>query len=427
MSLLFGTDADQDAPVMIVDGYNVVMEDEYLRVMLARGDSAGAREALQSELSKFQLFRGIRLVLVWDALGGTSDTVTVDRVGASMQVVFAGDRSADSYIHQRVEDEFLAGTRLCVVVSSDQEVQMFSRHYDSKSGQGTAIRSSRELLHEMARAKIESERAIRSHNKGERARQQARGIGTGDLQSQLNRLRVGLAASEADAQRGSPSPFPGKRKAGKAGPAPQARAGLTLAGVRGTGSLSPRPLVLVSGDAVAGCMGLARGQLEVLLARWAEANDCVARAVFAAEEGGMSPRGRGAVSLSAGGGGGTSVTTKVLQSRHSARVDVAYTPAGPGGDLGEAGLASVVNRSLGEPAVSEVLCCFRTRRQARETGPAIFEHKAKVSTVEVEDLVAQLRLSEKAPLPGEGGGRGGPGRRRTRGGGGGKGGGSKRR
>jgi predicted RNA-binding protein with PIN domain len=162
LSAIYGSRGTTDAPLMLVDGYNVVLKDPVLSNLMENGDGSQARELLRNALFDYAAFRELNLSLIWDAMSRADATQGVNRIdqkGGGFEEVFAASMSADAWIYKTIDEALAAGITRCVVASSDGEVQLFSRRFTDTGG--VAVCSSEELLKDLGRAKQEQKMAVR--------------------------------------------------------------------------------------------------------------------------------------------------------------------------------------------------------------------------------------------------------------------------
>lgn len=144
------TDRRDDRPVMIlIDGYNLIFADEYLKDLFAR-DGGSARDQLVDRLCNYAGYTGFEVTVVFDAYNvPVSESREEDRNG--VKVVFTAENEpADIRMGLMTS---AAGDRQIYVVSSDSLVQQDAFTH------GALRISSREFLAELSR----TENEIRDH------------------------------------------------------------------------------------------------------------------------------------------------------------------------------------------------------------------------------------------------------------------------
>lgn len=140
---------DDSPAIVLIDGYNIIYADEYLRDLAAR-DTGSARDQLLDRICNYAGYTGFEVTVVFDAYNvALGDLREEDRNG--VKVVFtAEDEPAD--IRMGIMTAGMKGRRI-YVVSSDSLVQQDAFVH------GALRISSREFLNELSR--IEEE--IRDH------------------------------------------------------------------------------------------------------------------------------------------------------------------------------------------------------------------------------------------------------------------------
>ncbi|KAL3159183.1 hypothetical protein ABBQ32_011166 [Trebouxia sp. C0010 RCD-2024] len=109
---LYGTAGDEHPPVLLVDGYNVLFK--FVDMIQIRrlthsigkaSDFQGQREAFQNVVNMYSQTRGIKVVIVYDAIYRPADPVYLDlrtstreTLPGGVDVVFCSDQSADSWL-----------------------------------------------------------------------------------------------------------------------------------------------------------------------------------------------------------------------------------------------------------------------------------------------------------------------------------------
>ena len=146
------TDSREDKPVMIlIDGYNIIFADEYLKDLFAR-DGGSARDQLLDRLSNYAGYTGYEVTAVFDAYNVPMGEVREEQRNGVRVVFTAENEPAD--IRMGIMTA-AAGDRRIYVVSSDNLVQQDAWTH------GALRISSREFLAELSR----TEQEIREHLK----------------------------------------------------------------------------------------------------------------------------------------------------------------------------------------------------------------------------------------------------------------------
>jgi predicted RNA-binding protein with PIN domain len=146
------TDKRDDKPVMIlIDGYNIIFADEYLKDLFAR-DGGAARDQLLDRLSNYAGYTGYEVTAVFDAYNVPMGEVREEERNGVRVVFTAENEPAD--IRMGIMTA-AAGDRRIYVVSSDNLVQQDAWTH------GALRISSREFLAELSR----TEQEIREHLK----------------------------------------------------------------------------------------------------------------------------------------------------------------------------------------------------------------------------------------------------------------------
>ena len=146
------TDKRDDKPVMIlIDGYNIIFADEYLKDLFAR-DGGSARDQLLDRLSNYAGYTGYEVTAVFDAYNVPMGEVREEERNGVRVVFTAENEPAD--IRMGIMTA-AAGDRRIYVVSSDNLVQQDAWTH------GALRISSREFLAELSR----TEQEIREHLK----------------------------------------------------------------------------------------------------------------------------------------------------------------------------------------------------------------------------------------------------------------------
>lgn len=92
--------------------------DEDTVPILSSDEHEVSRETLQGRLSTYSTFAQMRVVVVWDALGGATSVTTRERIHG-IDVVFCGNTDADFFLIQEASRLRDAGAADVVVVTSD--------------------------------------------------------------------------------------------------------------------------------------------------------------------------------------------------------------------------------------------------------------------------------------------------------------------
>ncbi|TYI60227.1 hypothetical protein E1A91_D10G089600v1 [Gossypium mustelinum] len=130
---------DDAVPVLLVDGYNVWRLDI-------------ARQKLIDELITFSMLRGVKVVVVFDAM--MSGLPTHKETFASIDIVYSGESCADAWIEKEVVALREDGCPKVWVVTSDH-CQQHAAH-----GAGAFIWSSKALVSEIKASQKEVERML---------------------------------------------------------------------------------------------------------------------------------------------------------------------------------------------------------------------------------------------------------------------------
>lgn len=130
---LYGVEGTECPPVLLVDGYNVLhMYTDFMRVsqpdhpVVTETALEAQREFLEEALSIYSQRRGIKVVVVYDALNAVSDSVYIHirtstrRAGVGqIDIVFCSDQSADLWIVKEVETLKKEDKHPHIVVATD--------------------------------------------------------------------------------------------------------------------------------------------------------------------------------------------------------------------------------------------------------------------------------------------------------------------
>eukprot|EP00884_Botryococcus_braunii_P017339 jgi/Botrbrau1/4289/Bobra.0390s0029.1 len=139
-------------PVILVDGYNVLMrwlqsEDSSPRLEVARRSLDDARQMLLMEFAEYSQYRGVKLVVVFDALNHHRSS-TSREVVAGVEVVYTGDQEADLFLVTEGHTLIDKGCPEVLMATNDREIQ------DSCADWGRRLHycSSEQLIAEVSRA-----------------------------------------------------------------------------------------------------------------------------------------------------------------------------------------------------------------------------------------------------------------------------------
>ncbi len=144
------TAKNEEKPVMIlIDGYNIIFADEYLKDLFAR-DAGSARDQLLDRLSNYTGYTGFEVTVVFDAYNVAMGEVREEERNGVKVVFTAENEPAD--IRMGIMTD-AARDRQIYVVSSDSLVQQDAFTH------GALRISSREFLSELSR----TEQEIRDH------------------------------------------------------------------------------------------------------------------------------------------------------------------------------------------------------------------------------------------------------------------------
>jgi len=190
---LYGTDGLSNPPVLLVDGYNVIGLSREAKGGLRTMESAeldGYRDQLLSKLTAFSHHRGIKVILVYDAMNGFNRGSTVrERKKQGVDVIWAGASEADTFISMHVEELYEQGCPYVLVATNDTDLQTTSSENDAY------MVSSRRLLNEMRAAEKEIREQIARINMRPTGRATLlRGLNT-DAMASLEALRDSVDTS----------------------------------------------------------------------------------------------------------------------------------------------------------------------------------------------------------------------------------------
>ena len=143
-------------------------------------------------------FREVNVLLIWDAMGRDPVLCMLPSVDKrfGFEEHFATAMTADTYIFGQVDAAFDQGVRQCVVVSSDFEVQIFSRQFTAESV--ATVLSSEELLRDLVRAKMEQNTAMRRLQEQSRAKMKRGGEMGGNPFAALGGVREQIVRKERE-------------------------------------------------------------------------------------------------------------------------------------------------------------------------------------------------------------------------------------
>ncbi|KAK8274678.1 hypothetical protein V6Z12_D10G089200 [Gossypium hirsutum] len=143
---------DDAVPVLLVDGYNVCGYWMKLKKHFMKGRLDIARQKLIDELITFSMLRGVKVVVVFDAM--MSGLPTHKETFASIDIVYSGESCADAWIEKEVVALREDGCPKVWVVTSDH-CQQHAAH-----GAGAFIWSSKALVSEIKASQKEVERML---------------------------------------------------------------------------------------------------------------------------------------------------------------------------------------------------------------------------------------------------------------------------
>lgn len=157
---LFGSDGLANPPVLLVDGYNVIFEARKSTRKAGTkldGDLMDQyRRDLALNLDCFSHARGVKVMLVFDALNGAARRSTVTETSKSgLDVVWSGEMDADTYISCKVSELYGEGVPYVFVASNDATLQTTSR------ANRAYIVSGRRLIREMREVDKMAQEALR--------------------------------------------------------------------------------------------------------------------------------------------------------------------------------------------------------------------------------------------------------------------------
>ncbi|KHF97388.1 putative yacP [Gossypium arboreum] len=143
---------DDAVPVLLVDGYNVCGYWMKLKKHFMKGRLDIARQKLIDELITFSMLRGVKVVVVFDAM--MSGLPTHKETFAGIDIVYSGESCADAWIEKEVVALREDGCPKVWVVTSDH-CQQHAAH-----GAGAFIWSSKALVSEIKASQKEVERML---------------------------------------------------------------------------------------------------------------------------------------------------------------------------------------------------------------------------------------------------------------------------
>ncbi|XVF86198.1 hypothetical protein PTKIN_Ptkin18bG0021300 [Pterospermum kingtungense] len=132
---------DDAVPVLLVDGYNVCGYWMKLKKHFMKGRLDIARQKLMDELVTFSMHRGVKVVVVFDAM--MSGLPTHRENFAGIDIVYSGESCADAWIEKEVVALKEDGCPKVWVVTSD------SCQQQAAYGAGAFIWSSKALVSEI--------------------------------------------------------------------------------------------------------------------------------------------------------------------------------------------------------------------------------------------------------------------------------------
>lgn len=188
---LYGTQGEKQPPLLLVDGYNVLgkmagfgceSEDES---DIAAAFALDSRERLERRLVEYSHVRQVKVVLVFDAMGGETRRVRRTTNAGDIDVVFTGDSEADTWIMLEVTRLKAVGTPLIIVATSDSDLR--------SSVSSASFVSSDALLREITKAERQIEKDLREMQyQNMFARTGIAGSARQDVYEQLEQWRSGM-------------------------------------------------------------------------------------------------------------------------------------------------------------------------------------------------------------------------------------------
>eukprot|EP00241_Pyramimonas_parkeae_P018338 CAMPEP_0114322462 /NCGR_PEP_ID=MMETSP0059-20121206/27239_1 /TAXON_ID=36894 /ORGANISM="Pyramimonas parkeae, Strain CCMP726" /LENGTH=366 /DNA_ID=CAMNT_0001450441 /DNA_START=244 /DNA_END=1344 /DNA_ORIENTATION=- len=154
---MYGEDGTRIPSTMLVDGYNIVGAWPRLKKYFMAGDLDTARERLMSDLGEYLHFKGIRIIVVWDARGGFSTSTSEDVLQYGVEVVYEAVDTADTYIEAKAREllDSTKGLSTVLVATDDRE----TRHL--VYGHGAYTCGSKMLIQDINKAKREGREQLR--------------------------------------------------------------------------------------------------------------------------------------------------------------------------------------------------------------------------------------------------------------------------
>lgn len=143
---------DLAVPVLLVDGYNVCGYWPKLKKHFSKGRLDVARQKLIDELIVFSAIKGVKVVVVFDAM--MSDLPTHKEAFVNVDIIFATDASADAWIEKEVAALREDGCPKVWVATSD------SCQQQAAHGAGAYIWSCKALISEIKDSKRECEQLL---------------------------------------------------------------------------------------------------------------------------------------------------------------------------------------------------------------------------------------------------------------------------
>ncbi|XVE91291.1 hypothetical protein DITRI_Ditri20bG0141700 [Diplodiscus trichospermus] len=143
---------DDAVPVLLVDGYNVCGYWMKLKKHFMKGRLDIARQKLIDELVTFSMLRGVKVVVVFDAM--MSGLPTRKENFAGIDIVYSGESCADAWIEKEVVALKEDGCPKVWVVTSDNCQQQ------AAYGAGAFIWSCKALVSEIKASQKEVERML---------------------------------------------------------------------------------------------------------------------------------------------------------------------------------------------------------------------------------------------------------------------------
>ncbi|KAL3699646.1 hypothetical protein R1sor_017668 [Riccia sorocarpa] len=145
------------SPVLLVDGYNMCGYWPKLKKHFSKGDLETARQKLLDELITFSAIKGVKVVVVFDAM--LSGLTTRKETLQNIDVVYTVDSNADSWIEKEVGMLLADGCPKVWVVSSD------TLHQHAAFGAGAYIWNCNVLIAEIKDAKKELQELLHDDSK----------------------------------------------------------------------------------------------------------------------------------------------------------------------------------------------------------------------------------------------------------------------